>query len=89
LPLIPGENGRPRGDSPTVSSTREQQVGQPALTYYTVRVTLPPEEVGRLKALRLVPGMPAEAFIQTHNRTPMQYFLKPLSDQIARTFRER
>jgi HlyD family secretion protein len=69
--------------------TREQQAGQPALTYYTVRVTLPPEEVSRLKDLRLVPGMPAEAFIQTYDRTPMQYFLKPLTDQIARTFRER
>jgi HlyD family secretion protein len=69
--------------------TREQQAGQPALTYYTVRVTLPPEEVSRLKDIRLVPGMPAEVFIQTYDRTPMQYFLKPLSDQIARTFRER
>lgn len=68
--------------------TREQQPQQ-ALTYYTVRVTLPPEQVKRLKDIRLVPGMPAEAFIQTYNRTPMQYFLKPLADQIARTFRER
>ena len=39
--------------------------------------------------MRLVPGMPAEAFIQTHERTPLQYLLKPLREQIARTFRER
>jgi HlyD family secretion protein len=45
--------------------------------------------VSRLKDIRLVPGMPAETFIQTYDRTPLQYFLKPLSDQIARTFRER
>ena len=69
--------------------TREQQAGQPALTYYTVRVALPPDQVSRLKDIRLVPGMPAETFIQTYDRTPLQYFLKPLSDQIARTFRER
>lgn len=69
--------------------TREQQMQQPAMTYYTVRITLPPEQVSRLKDIRLVPGMPAEAFIQTYDRTPMQYFLKPLTDQIARTFRER
>ena len=43
----------------------------------------------RLKDIRLVPGMPAEAFIQTHERTPLQYLLKPLREQIARTFRER
>jgi HlyD family secretion protein len=33
--------------------------------------------------------MPAEAFIQTYSRTPLQYLLKPLRDQIAHTFRER
>ncbi len=62
---------------------------QPAQAYYTVRISLPPDEVGRLKDLRLVPGMPAEAFIQTYARTPLEYLLKPLHDQIARTFRER
>jgi HlyD family secretion protein len=73
--------------------TREQQQqqnsSQPPQAYYLVRVTLPAEEVARLKDLRLVPGMPAEAFIQTHERTPLQYLLKPLQEQIARTFRER
>jgi len=33
--------------------------------------------------------MPAEVFIQTGTRTPLQYLLKPLREQIARTFRER
>ncbi len=33
--------------------------------------------------------MPVEAFIQTHDRTPLRFFLKPLEEQIARTFRER
>ena len=62
---------------------------QPGPSYYLVRVSLPDEEVRRLVDLRLVPGMPAEAFIQTYARTPLQYLLKPLRDQIARTFRER
>jgi HlyD family secretion protein len=69
---------------------REQANGnQPAQAYYTVRIALPPHEVARLKDLRLVPGMPIEAFIQTYARTPLEYLLKPLHDQIARTFRER
>jgi HlyD family secretion protein len=71
--------------------TREQQAnaGQPAPAHYTVRISLPAEEVARLKDIRLIPGMPAEAFIQTHERTPLEYLLKPLQEQIARTFRER
>ena len=71
--------------------TREQQQNavQPAQAYYTVRITLPPEEAARLDNIRLVPGMPVEVFIQTHERTPLEYLLKPLQEQVARTFRER
>ena len=66
--------------------TREEKTG---LSYYLVRATLDEDEVRKLGDLRLVPGMPAETFIQTHERTPLEYLLKPLRDQIARTFRER
>jgi HlyD family secretion protein len=68
---------------------QQQNPAQPAPAFYTVRITLPAAEVARLKDIRLVPGMPVEAFIQTHERTPLQYLLKPLRDQVARTFRER
>jgi HlyD family secretion protein len=57
--------------------------------YYLVRVSLPADEVKRLGDVKLVPGMPAEVFLQTYARTPLQYLLKPLREQIARTFRER
>jgi HlyD family secretion protein len=66
--------------------TREQQTNQ---AYYLVRATLPEEQIRRLGDLKVVPGMPAEAFIRTHERTPLQYLLKPLQEQIARTFKER
>jgi HlyD family secretion protein len=65
--------------------TREQQTG---LTYYTIRVALLPEQIQRLQGIKLVAGMQAEVFVQTHSRTPLEYFLKPLQDQIARAFRE-
>jgi HlyD family secretion protein len=71
------------------SEPQQQNSAQPPLAYYTVRVALPLAEVTRLKDIRLLPGMPAEVFIQTHDRTPLQYLLKPLQEQIARTFRER
>jgi HlyD family secretion protein len=39
--------------------------------------------------LQLVAGMPAEIYIRTQDRTPLGYLVKPLHEQIARTFRER
>ena len=68
---------------------QQQNSSQPPPAHYTVRIALPAAEVARLKDIRLLPGMPAEVFIQTHERTPLQYLLKPLHEQIARTFRER
>jgi HlyD family secretion protein len=70
--------------------TRDQpSVAGPGQAYYLVRVSLAKAEVERLDEFRLLPGMPAEIFIQTLTRTPLQYLLKPLHEQIARTFRER
>ncbi len=58
-------------------------------SYYTIRISLPPDEVARLGDVKLIPGMPLEAFIQTGDRTIMSYLVKPLSDQVARAFREK
>jgi HlyD family secretion protein len=65
--------------------THDQKSG---LSYYVVRITVPPRELARLGKLALVPGMPAEAFIQTGERTVISYLVKPLRDQINRAFRE-
>jgi len=69
--------------------TREQTSAGMISSHYLVHTSLPETEVARLGEFRLVPGMPAEVFIQTYARTPLQYLIKPLRDQIARTFRER
>ena len=70
--------------------TREQvSAGVPAHVHYLVRVSLAQTELERLGDFRLLPGMPAEVFIQTQARTPLQYLIKPLRDQIARSFHER
>jgi HlyD family secretion protein len=85
-PVITGRLTRVSADL-----TREQQQNssQPAQAYYTVRIVLPADEVARLRDIHLLPGMPVEVFIQTYERSPLQYLLKPLQEQIARTFRER
>ena len=36
----------------------------------------------------LLPGMPVEAFIQTANRTPLAYLMKPFTDYFDKAFRE-
>jgi HlyD family secretion protein len=66
--------------------TTDQRTGQ---SYYTIRVSMPPEEVARLGDVKLIPGMPVEAFVQTGDRTMLSYLIKPLSDQLMRAFRER
>ena len=57
--------------------------------YYLARVSMPGDEVARLRGLKLVPGMPVEAFIQTDFRTVISYLVKPMSDQIVKVFREK
>ncbi len=59
------------------------------LSFYTVRIALPEPELGKLAGQRLVPGMPVEAFIQTGDRTVLSYLTKPLTDQVARAWKER
>ncbi len=39
--------------------------------------------------VKLVPGMPIEAFVQTTPRTVLSYLVRPLHDQIARSYTER
>lgn len=58
------------------------------LTYYTVRIDVPERETEKLGEVRLLPGMPVEAFVQTGERTVASYLLKPLADQVRRAFRE-
>jgi membrane fusion protein, type I secretion system len=66
--------------------TKEAQTNQ---AYFLTRITLPEAEIKRLGLLKLVPGMPAEVYIKTTERTAISYILKPLSDQIAKAFIER
>jgi HlyD family secretion protein len=66
--------------------TADQRTGQ---SYYTIRVSMPADEVARLGEVKLVPGMPVEAFVQTGERTLLSYFLKPFNDQLMRAFRGR
>jgi HlyD family secretion protein len=65
--------------------TEDQRTG---MSYYTVRLAVSDAEAARLHGLKIIPGMPVEAFIKTESRTMLSYLLKPLTDQVMRTFRE-
>ncbi|MDA9466774.1 HlyD family type I secretion periplasmic adaptor subunit [Bradyrhizobium sp. CCBAU 53415] len=80
----PELNGLVSRVSPDV--TTDQRTGQ---SYYTIRVSMPAEEVARLGDVKLIPGMPVEAFVQTGDRTMLSYLMKPLRDQLMRAFREK
>ncbi|RYG88516.1 MAG: HlyD family efflux transporter periplasmic adaptor subunit, partial [Alphaproteobacteria bacterium] len=62
--------------------------GQSGQTYYLSRIRLGEGELEKLGTLELVPGMPAEVFIKTQDRTVLAYFVQPMADQIGRAFRE-
>lgn len=89
---IPGLNPRTTPDLPArviqmaPDLTRDPQTG---ISFFHARVELeenalsllPPDET-------LLPGMPAEAYIQTGDRTVLTYLLEPIEEQFRRAMRE-
>ncbi len=63
----------------------QESTGQ---TYYRAEIVLADGEMAKIDGQTLLPGMPVEAFIQTADRTPLAYLLKPFTDYFAKAFRE-
>jgi membrane fusion protein, type I secretion system len=70
----------------SADTSTDQRTGQ---SYYTVRIAMPAQQLERLGDVKLLPGMPVEAFVQTGDRTMLSYLMKPLHDQFVRAFREK
>jgi membrane fusion protein, type I secretion system len=70
------------------ASTRDPSNGQ---EHYIAYVNLLPTEdaIVQLHGMKLVPGMPAEVFVSTQERTVASYLAKPFTDQMNRALRER
>jgi HlyD family secretion protein len=62
---------------------------RPQQPYYTIRIELSEDEIARLGTVKLIPGMPVEAFVKTDERTVLSYLIRPMHDQIARAFRDK
>ncbi len=67
-------------------AVRDQQTG---MSFFVIRLHLPEAQLERIAPLRIVNGMQADVFVQTVERTPLSYFLRPVKDQFAKAFRER
>ncbi len=62
---------------------------QTGALYFNARVAVSEGELARLGTSKIVPGMPAEVFVRTGDRTALAYLTKPIVDQVNRAFRER
>ncbi|NOD88284.1 MULTISPECIES: HlyD family type I secretion periplasmic adaptor subunit [unclassified Ruegeria] len=56
--------------------------------YYKARVKLDDQQSKEVAALDLVPGMPADLFVTTGERSVIAYLAQPISERLARTFIE-
>lgn len=70
----------------SADTSRDQQTGA---IFYTIRVSVSAAELARLAPNRITAGMQADVFVKTEDRTPLEFIVKPLKDQIAKAFRER
>jgi HlyD family secretion protein len=73
----------------TLVSADLSQDDKTGAAYYMIRTSLMEDQVRRLGAVKLLPGMPVETFIETPSRTVLHFLLKPVYDQMERAFRER
>ncbi len=65
----------------------EQEV--PQRPSYVVRVRLSEADVhSKMQTFQATPGMPADVFIRTGERTFFSYIMRPVWDSFSRAFRE-
>lgn len=79
----------PRLAAHVIRVSAAQHTDPQGRAYFTADLSLSREELARLPPrLALAPGMPADAFIETDERSVVTFLVRPLADALARTFRE-
>lgn len=69
----------------SADSLTDRQTGTP---YFVVHVELDRSSLERAGNLAVQPGMGAEIYVRTRERTPLDYLLEPLVNATRRSFRE-
>jgi HlyD family type I secretion membrane fusion protein len=76
-------------DAITFGSHTKMEQDLPARPSYVVRVRLNPDDLhSKVATLQPTPGMPADVFIKTGERTFFEYIMRPVFDSFSRAFRE-
>jgi HlyD family type I secretion membrane fusion protein len=61
---------------------------QTGAAYYLMHVELDRASLEKAGPIAIQPGMGAEVFVRTHDRTPIEFLLEPLLNAARRTLRE-
>lgn len=61
---------------------------QTGFEYFRIELKINEGEIEKLEGAELLPGMPVTAFVQTGERTPFDYLLRPITDYLDRAWRE-
>ncbi|WP_082733647.1 HlyD family type I secretion periplasmic adaptor subunit [Polycladidibacter hongkongensis] len=72
----------------SVDAVPDERLQSLAKEVYKVKVKILMDKVANTSAFSPTPGMPAEIYITTRNRTFIDYLMEPLSDSMSRAFRE-
>jgi len=81
-PVLEGEVQYISADTVTGTQGTQRDV-------YLARITIPPDQIGRIPGFSPTPGMPAEVLVRTRERTFLDYLVKPVTDSMARAFHEQ
>ncbi|WP_457301104.1 HlyD family type I secretion periplasmic adaptor subunit [Phyllobacterium sp. P5_D12] len=81
-PIINGRVDYVSADSMADTTSAQKQ------DIYLARISIPANELARIRGFTPTPGMPADILIQTHERTFFEYLAKPVIDSMSRAFRE-
>lgn len=62
--------------------------GQPGEDFYLAQIETTDSGLQALGSLQIQPGMPVEVIVKTGERTFLSYLFKPISDRLARSFKD-
>lgn len=73
-----------------VQQSEASQAGAGGEDFYVMRVSLDKkDQLAKVPSFKPLPGMPAEIFVKTGERSFLQYLMRPVSDSFSRAFREQ
>ena len=88
-PMVEGNVVYLSADAVGFTARSKQDQDMPLRPSYVVRVRLNDVDVHRkVVAFHPTPGMPADVFIKTGERTFFDYIMRPVFDSFSRAFRE-